>query len=70
MFVLLWESSPSSSSKILFQDRIENLQEGRGEVLPIHRTTFFYFLIEYYHDDDDVIPCYISGNNSKSYSGY
>jgi len=31
---------------------------------------FFHFLIDYYHDGDDEIQCYITGNNSQSYSGY
>ena len=40
------------------------------EVLPIHRTTIGLFLIDFYYSYDDVISCYITGNNSKSYSGF
>jgi hypothetical protein len=41
-----------------------------GEVLPIHRTTIGLFLVDFFYSYDDVNQCYITGNNSQSYSGY
>jgi hypothetical protein len=43
---------------------------GEPKVLPIPRTTPGYFLIDFIHSFDDAFPCYITGNNSQSYSGY
>jgi len=56
-------------------DHINNLKylsmtSQQLEVLPFLRTTLGRFLIDYKCYDDDVIQCYISGNNSQSYSGY
>lgn len=41
-----------------------------NKILPIPRTTIGLFLIDYYYSYDDVNRCYITGNNSQSYSGY
>ncbi len=40
------------------------------EVLPLHWTTTGLFLIDYKCHYNDVNQCYITGNNSQSYSGY
>jgi hypothetical protein len=39
-------------------------------VLPILRTTLGHFLVEILKHFADVKMCYITGNNSQSYSGY
>ncbi len=38
--------------------------------LPILRTTLGHFLVEILKHFADVKLCYITGNNSQSYSGY
>ena len=51
--------------------RVESCElVSRTEVLPIHRTTTGLFLVDYFYSYDDVNQCYITGNNSQSYSGY
>lgn len=46
------------------------LYNSLNKVLPIHRTTIGLFLVDFYYSYDDENVCYITGNNSQSYSGY
>jgi len=49
---------------------VPQMASGVTKVLPILRTTTGLFLVDYFYSHDDVNPCYITGNNSQSYSGY